>query len=138
MAGRAGESGPAGDPGAQGPMGPTGAQGAVGIVRDWTPYRDFTFASDRTNVRSSEMGTVTEIAAYMANNPSLLLGIDDSTNPQGGDGPAQQDLDQRRAGAVRDALIQAGVPSNRIEMGALSDPQLRRNQQVEVLLRTGI
>ena len=110
----------------------------MGIVGSWTPYRDFTFANDEANVQSSEMVTVTEIAAYMANNPSLMLGIDGSTNPQDGSGPAQQDLDQRRAGAVRDALIQAGVASGRIQVGALSDPQLRRNRQVEVLLRTGM
>jgi hypothetical protein len=138
MAGRAGESGPAGDVGAQGPTGPTGVQGAPGIVGVWTPYRDFTFSNDQSNVQSSEMSTVTEIAAYMVNNPSLQLGIDGSTNPRDGDGPAQQNLDQQRAGAIRDALVQAGVPPSRIQIGALSDPQLRRNRQVEVLLRTGM
>jgi outer membrane protein OmpA-like peptidoglycan-associated protein len=111
--------------GAQGPAGPQGAQGRVGVVGRWTAYRDFTFRYARTDVPSDEMSTVSEIASYMAQNPSLRLGIDGSGN---------ENLSGRRVDSVRDALIQAGVPAYKIQMGAFGDPQLRRDRRVAVLL----
>jgi hypothetical protein len=69
------------------------------------------------------MSKVSEIAAYMNQNPSLQLGIDGSSNS--------------RVNAVRDALIRTGVPSSKIRAGAFGDAQLRRDQRVEVLVRTG-
>jgi outer membrane protein OmpA-like peptidoglycan-associated protein len=65
----------------------------------------------------------------MAKNPSLQLGIDATD-------PGNQTLGNRRADAVRDALVQAGVPSYKIQTGAFGDPQLRTNGRVEVLLST--
>jgi len=50
----------------------------------------------------------------MQQNPSLQVGIDGSMDPRGTD-PRNQDLSNRRVGAVRDALIQAGVPAYRIQ-----------------------
>jgi outer membrane protein OmpA-like peptidoglycan-associated protein len=58
----------------------------------------------------------------MAQNPSLQLDIDGPSNA--------------RAASVRDALVQAGVPAYKIQMGAVGDPQLRRNDRVEVLIST--
>jgi hypothetical protein len=40
----------------------------------------------------------------------------------------------RRVGNVRDALINAGVPTYKIQSGAFGDPQLRRDGQVAVLV----
>ena len=137
MAGRAGAAGPSGDVGAQGPTGPTGAQGQAGIVGSWTAYRDFTFYGDRSNLQPSDVTMADEIAGYMAQNPSLQLGIDGSMNPNSAE-PSNQDLSNRRVRAVRDALIQAGVPAGKIQTGAFGDPQLRRNRRVDVLLKTGI
>lgn len=137
MAGRAGAAGPSGDVGAQGPTGPTGAQGQVGIVNRWTQYREITFESDAADIEPSGMNTISGIAAYMAQNPSLELGLDGSMNSASTE-PANQDLSNRRVSAVRDALVQAGVPAYRIQTGAFGDPQLRRNRRVEVLLKTGV
>jgi hypothetical protein len=134
MAGREGAAGPSGAAGMQGPTGPTGAQGAAGIVGNWTAYRDFTFGYDRTNIRASDASMASEIAMYMARNPSLQLGIDNSMNPEASQ--HSQDMNGRRASAVRDALIQAGVPGSRIQMGAFAAPQDRHARQVEVLLST--
>ncbi|MGZ3515369.1 MAG: OmpA family protein, partial [Thermodesulfobacteriota bacterium] len=77
---------------------------------------------------------VAEIADYMEQNPSLKVGIDGSS-PRGSD-PGALDLAGLRIIAVRNALIKAGVPAFRIEMGTFGDPQLVREGRVEVLLRS--
>ena len=124
-AGSVGTAGPAREVGAQGPSGPMGAQGRVGALGRWTSYRDFTFPYSGTEVPPSEMPTVTEIASYMAQNPSLQLGID---------GAGNQNLSEPRADSVRSALINAGVPASKIQVGAFGDPQLTRDHRVAVML----
>jgi hypothetical protein len=69
-----------------------------------------------------ERDSISDIAAYIAQNPSLQLDIDGPSNS--------------RAGSVRDALVQAGIPAYKIQMGAVGDPQLRRNDRVEVQINT--
>jgi outer membrane protein OmpA-like peptidoglycan-associated protein len=71
----------------------------------------------------------------MKQNPSIRIGIDGSMAP-GGTDPRNEDLSDRRVSAVRDALIQAGVQSSRIQSGAFGDTQLKRDRRVEVLLST--
>jgi len=41
-----------------------------------------------------------------------------------------------RVNAVRDVLIQSGVPAEKIWSGAFGDPKPRRNARVEVLVTT--
>jgi hypothetical protein len=130
MPGGIGGSGSSGPPGAQGPVGPIGAQGPVGIVAAWSSYRVITFDYARSDLTPSDRSTVSDIAAYMTKNPSLKAGIDgyrDANN---------QNLSERRVGTVRDALIAAGVPAYKVQVGAFGDPQLRHDRRVEVLLST--
>jgi outer membrane protein OmpA-like peptidoglycan-associated protein len=136
MAGIAGSTGHSGTTGLQGPVGPIGAQGPVGVVDRWTSFRDFWFDFNRADLQTSEMSKVSEVAAYMKQNPSLRVGIDGSMDPRGTD-PRNQDLSDRRISAVRDALIQAGVPTSKIQSGAYGDAKLARDRRVEVLVRTG-
>jgi peptidoglycan-associated lipoprotein len=103
------------------------------------------FAYDKADVRSSEMSKTSEIAAYMKQNPSLRLGIDGDTDTRGTT-RYNANLNERRISAVRDALIQAGVPADRIETGAFGQersncndttPQCwQRDGRVEVLVRS--
>ncbi len=65
---------------------------------------------------------MSEIADYMYKNPSLQLGIDGSN--------------KSRVDAVRDALIQTGVPAWKIHMGAFGDKRLTQDRRIEVLIRT--
>jgi outer membrane protein OmpA-like peptidoglycan-associated protein len=122
--GRPGEAGP------QGPVGSTGAQGPAGIVSSWASYRDFWFESGQDGIRPSDTKKVSEIAAYVNQNPSLQVGIDTFVDP------GNEDLRGRRVNAVRKALIQAGVPAQKIVAGAFANANSRRNARVEVLLRT--
>jgi peptidoglycan-associated lipoprotein len=146
-----GVQGSAGMTGVQGPTGLTGAQGSTApsplqpAVR-WTSLRDFMFDYDRSDIRYSESRKPSEVAAYMSQNPSVRLGIDGYTDSRG-TSQYNVPLSQRRVAAVRDALIQAGVPSDRIETGTFGTDRLmcnpsteqcsQRDGRVEVLVRAG-
>jgi outer membrane protein OmpA-like peptidoglycan-associated protein len=114
-------------------MGPTGATGPAGVVDRWISYRAFWFDYNTVDLRSADSGQVSEIAYYMQQNPSLKVGIDGSIPSSDA---RSQDLAGRRVTNVYWALVNAGVPANRIETGNFGDEQLARDQRVEVLLRT--
>ena len=73
--------------------------------------------------QASQADQATQIAVYMKNNPSLKCGID-ATDPTA----RNQDLSDHRVKAIRESLIQAGVPAEKITSGAYGDIQLRRNR----------
>jgi len=134
-AGVQGSAGQAGYQGPQGGIGPIGDQGVVGIVERWTTYQEFNFNGAGENIMASETDRISEIAAYLVRNPSLEVGIDGSMDNRGFN---QRDRDQssRRADAVRAALMQAGVPAYKIQMGAFADPARRQQGQIQVLVKT--
>jgi outer membrane protein OmpA-like peptidoglycan-associated protein len=53
-----------------------------------------------------------------------------------GTDPKDQSLADRRIEAVRNSLIEAGVPAYKIKSGAFGDPATRRDRRVEVLFAT--
>jgi outer membrane protein OmpA-like peptidoglycan-associated protein len=108
----------------------------VGVVDRWTSFREFMFEYNGANIYASDQNKVADIAGYMNDNPSLQLAIDGTGDPRGSD-PRDQNLSDRRVGAVRDALIQAGVPAYKIQTGAFGDTRLGRDRRVEVLVKTG-
>ena len=149
-AGMTGVQGSAGMTGVQGPTGITGATGPAApnlapspAVR-WTSIKDFMFDFDRSDIRYSESKKPAEIATYMSQNPTARLGIDGYTDSRGST-QYNLPLSQRRVASVRDALIQAGVPADRIETGtfgtdrSLCNPATeqcaQRDGRVEVLVR---
>jgi len=126
-AGVAGEIGPSGAMGVVGPQGEVGEQGSTGMVNSWTTYREFYFDSQYEDIRQSDMFKVSDIAAYVKQNPSLLIRID-------GYG-----ISRARMHSVRTALIQAGVSSDNIIVGSFSyrnNSNDRHNGIVRVLFRT--
>ncbi len=124
----AGPSGRTGATGPQGAIGQTGAQGPGGPAGSWTPFKDFWFDSNRSDLMSSDSAKVYDIASYLRQNPGQQVGIDGSMNPK------NTDLSNRRVIAVRNALLQAGVPSYKIQTGAFGSPDLQRDRRVEVLV----
>jgi outer membrane protein OmpA-like peptidoglycan-associated protein len=104
----------------------TGGSGQVGGFSRWTSYREFFFDSNRIEIQASESSKVSEIAAYMNQNPSIRIGID----------RADDDLSERRARSIRTALINAGVPSSKIQSGKYSDAYPSSDRRVEVLVRS--
>ena len=78
----------------------------------WNSYRDFWFDYDSAWMDSADSGSVADVANYLRQHPSYRVGIDAVTDPDGG-------LRQRRVAAIRDALINAGVPKYSVPAAAL-------------------
>jgi outer membrane protein OmpA-like peptidoglycan-associated protein len=145
--GMTGVQGSAGMTGVQGPAGSTGAQGAPASPQPgvrWTLVKEFMFDHDRPDIRYSESKKPAEVAAYMSQNPSVRLGLAGYADRQSSD-HYNLPLSQRRVATVRDALIDAGVSSDRIETGTFGTDRfmcnpsnercLEREGRVEVLVR---
>lgn len=96
--------------------------------RRWTPFKDFWFDLDRSDLRSSDSGKASDVARYLSQNPGQQVGIDGSIDPN------NADLSNRRVSTVRAALLQAGVPADKIQTGAFGDPLRQRADRVEVLV----
>jgi peptidoglycan-associated lipoprotein len=143
--GPAGPAGSAGTAGVQGAPGSAGAQGAPGAMLRWTSFKDILFDFDKSDLRANETSKVSEIATYMERNPSVKVGIDGHTDPRGTD-KYNQALSERRVVVIRDALLRAGVPTDKIHTGAFgkarpicgnpSEACWQRDRRVEVLITT--
>jgi outer membrane protein OmpA-like peptidoglycan-associated protein len=141
--GMAGERGPAGPQGAQGPAGAVGPQAQASPAKQWSSFKDFLFDTDKSDIRATETSKVTEIAVYMKQNPSVQVGIDGFADPRGTN-PHNQALSERRVNAIRDALVKAGVASDKIKTGAFGEQRLlckessaacwQSDRRVEVLI----
>ena len=146
--GMTGVQGSTGMTGVQGPTGSTGAQGAPASSPQpgapWMLVKEFMFDYDRPDIRYSESRKPGEVAAYLSQYPSVRFGIAGYTDRQSTD-QYNLPLSQRRVENVRDALIQAGVPADRIETGTFGTDRFmcnssseqcpRREGRVEVLAR---
>lgn len=128
MAGAVGPTGATGATGPQGMVGQTGAQGMGGpiAVQGYTgaqgyavPSWNYTFNGNSDSILSSDSGKSREIASYMNQNPSSRITIRGPSN--------------RYNHSVAGALTDAGVPAAKIET-AFSDPMLRNNNRVDVLV----
>lgn len=105
------------------------------MITHWMLYRSFRFDYNRSDLEDSEMKKVSEIALYLKSNPSLAIGLDGSMDPRGTD-PRNPELNSHRVSAIREALIQAGVPVSRIREGAFGDKSLVQDRRVAALLCT--
>jgi peptidoglycan-associated lipoprotein len=135
-AGPAGPGGPAGPPGpmgAAGPAGPAGAQGAVGAAgtdAKVLAVRDVLFAFDRSEVPAEEAAKIDQIAKYMKETDGMVVMLDGHADPRGTD-KYNLDLSRRRVAAVRQALVNAGVPPDRIATIASGDRRPRCAEKTE-------
>lgn len=101
------------------------------------------FASGQASLTSAAASSVKALAAYVQAGPSGSVKIEGHTDNQG-TADANLKLSQRRADAVRDALVAAGVPRSKVQ--AVGRGQLQpvadnaspagraRNRRVEVII----
>lgn len=145
-----GPTGPNGVAGIQGPGGPQGVTGPEGVMgrqgpqRPWVTFADFLFDFDRSVVRGSETGKVDKLKQYMQEHPGIEVGLDGHADPRG-TAAYNQPLSQRRVDAVKAALLNAGIASDKIQTGAFGESQPKcsqateecwqRDRRVEVLVR---
>ena len=138
--GHMGAPGPTGMTGAQGATGQTGTQGQPGMTAPspatsgtgWISLRDIMFDYDTADIRPSEMNKISEVAAYLKQNPSIRVGIDGSTDLLSGPNRYNVDLSKRRITNVRDALIETGISDDRIETGRFGARRAECNESTEL------
>jgi peptidoglycan-associated lipoprotein len=116
MTGAQGVTGSQGQPGVSNPE----ASPGPGPGASWVSLRDIRFDYDNADIGSSEMKKITEIATYLNDNPTARLGIDGTTDLRRGTNKYNVSLSAQREANVRDALIRAGVPTNRMEIGSFA------------------
>ena len=135
-----GPAGMTGMTGSPGPTGATGSQGQPGMTASpvsavsstgWISLRDILFDFDTADIRPSEMSKISDIAAYVKQNPSVRVGIDGSTDLLRGTNRYNGALSERRIANVRDALIRTGVSADRIETGRFGVERVECNDSTE-------
>ena len=143
--GQVGPPGPAGNAGPAGPAGPVGPVGATGADAKWMSFRDVLFDFDKADIRPDDQAKITQLAGWMKQNDGLMVRLDGYTDPRGSEGHNMQ-LSQRRAEAVKKALVAAGVPADRIRYGGQGEQPrnctekdeacFQANRRVEVFFGT--
>lgn len=106
--------------GAQGTAGNGGATGWPMPDRLWRPHTDYLFSPNGRSILRTDASKTQSIAGYMHQTPSAHLGLDGA--------------DTTRVALVRDALIAAGVPPERIFIGPFGETRQRRDTRVLVLV----
>jgi membrane fusion protein (multidrug efflux system) len=102
----------------------------------WALHCDFRFGYNRSDLNLLDMNKARRVARYLLKNPGLRVGVDGLTGARSAS-PRNVELAALRAAAVRDALIEAGLPEDRIQVGAFGDRKMARDCRVAVLLRAG-
>ncbi len=80
-------------------------------------FRDIHFDFDKSDVRSSEVGKIKDIVAFMKQNPTFEIGIGGFADTRGTDA-YKQALSERRVNPIRDALEAEGAPAGAMRSGA--------------------
>jgi len=118
--------------------------GPAGTEAKWTSFRDILFDYDKSNIRASETGKITEIIDFMKANPNMQTGLDGFADPRGTN-TYNMKLSERRVKAVKDAVVAGGISADRIRTIAqgeanrncmeMTEDCFQRNRRVEVLIR---
>jgi outer membrane protein OmpA-like peptidoglycan-associated protein len=139
VAGERGPAGPAGPTGAQGPAGPIGPQAMAGSDHRYfsfgtgdrsASFKDILFDTDKSDIRSNETSKITDIAAHVKQNAPMQVSIGGYADPRGTD-QHNQGLSERRVNAIRDALLKAGVASDKIQTSAFGEQKPLCNESTD-------
>ncbi len=95
-------------------------QPLVVSVGEWSVYRDFTFNAYSDQMLRGDDGTAQEVALFMSQNDNFRIALDGAN--------------ANRVGVVRRALLDAGIPAYKIQVGTFGDSLLRRDTRVAVLI----
>ena len=89
-------------------------------VGAWSGFWDYTFNGNSNDILHYDRRMAGDIAKYVNAHQTRRIGIDRS--------------DPQRTEIVRQALLNAGIQSGKMEVGPFGDPQLRRYGRVAVLV----
>ena len=112
------------------------------VVRPGT--YDVLFSTGKTELLPGAMTTIDKLASFLAEYPAKTVLVEGHTDNVGSD-TYNQDLSERRAISVKNALIQAGVNGSRIDTSGLGESQpitdnstsagRLKNRRVEIVIR---
>lgn len=146
MTGMTGAQGATGATGSPGQPGRTASPGSAESATGWISLREILFEYDSADLRPSELSKISEIAAYLNQNPTVRIGIDGATDLPRGANQYSVALSERRITNVRDALMRTGVSGRRIETGRFAAERIQcadsseacsqREGRVEVMARS--
>jgi outer membrane protein OmpA-like peptidoglycan-associated protein len=120
------------------PVVPEGA-GVITEVRETKPVAKVYFETGKSDV-SPELAPATDaFRSYLAANPGSIVGISGYNDPTG-NAAANAELSKRRAQAVRDTLVEAGIAEGSIELikpAAATDATVSKEEarRVEVYIK---
>ncbi|MGH7388145.1 MAG: OmpA family protein [Candidatus Rokuibacteriota bacterium] len=103
-----------------GPAGVAGAAGTKGEDARVIVVSDILFDFDKADVRPEEQAKIDQIATYLKENETLAIKLDGHADPRG-TGRYNHALSNRRLDAIRTALVNAGVPAERIGTAPFGD-----------------
>lgn len=104
---------------------------------------DVLFDFDKATLRSGGLRTVRELAGFLENYPERNVLIEGHTDSIGSE-EYNRDLSEKRANSVQEALINEGIPANRIEIRGMGEQHpvtsnateagRQQNRRVEVIV----
>jgi outer membrane protein OmpA-like peptidoglycan-associated protein len=104
---------------------------------------DVLFDTDQAQLKAGAARTMDRLAEFMQSYPERRVLIEGHTDTRGSDS-YNVDLSRRRAAAVADALVERGIPSERIETIGLGEAYpvasnestagMQENRRVEIVL----
>ena len=107
-----------------GPAGPKGADARALVVPD------ILFEYNKADVRQEESAKIRQVADHVKQNDGVVVRLDGHADPRGTD-QYNTSLSGRRVEAVRKALIDAGVPPERIEIAAFGEQRPKCDKATE-------
>ena len=102
---------------------PTAKNTGMSTDSKWQTYRSYTFDKNDSHIAQADSNKAMEVAQYARTLPNAKVAV--------------QGAHSGNVGAVREALIGAGVPATNIELAPSSTMGARDDTQVNVLLTTG-
>jgi outer membrane protein OmpA-like peptidoglycan-associated protein len=93
-------------------------------------FNDILFDFDKAEMRSSETPKIEKIVGELTDKPSAQVWIAGYADPRGDD-EYNQKLSQKRVESIREALVKAGVPGDRIRTAAFGENFLKCKDQTE-------
>ena len=127
-------------PAAPAPVIPTGS-GLISELRDGLPMLIVYFETAKSDVTNELTTESAKLDTYLDEHEDARLSVSGYVDPRG-DPAFNQQLAKDRATKVRDALVAAGIPADRIDLDKPSDivaeeSSLASERKVEVKIKTG-
>lgn len=97
-------------------------------MHHWDMQRTIKFSYNSSEINSSEMPKIHEIAEELKENDAAMIKLDGFIDPR------NMDLSQNRIRHIREALVHAGVSARRIEDGSYGIKHIPSDRSVSVMI----